>query len=72
MLDTAAGMSSQRGRAFLATNLSEGEPDREREEQDMITRWFDRAEFERMITDGEITDAQTLAGYTLLLLWERT
>jgi 8-oxo-dGDP phosphatase len=71
LLDVAPGMSSQRGRVFLATELSEGEHEREQEEQDMRSAWFPRAEFERMISREEITDAQSIAAYTLLLLHER-
>lgn len=71
-LDVAAGMSSQRGRVFLATDLTPGPPERELEEQDMHAEWFARADVERMITDGTITDAQSVAAYTLLLLHERT
>ena len=71
LLDVAPGISSQRGRAFLATDLSDGEPEREHEEQDMRSGWFHRAKFEAMIANGEITDAQSLAAYTLLLLHER-
>jgi 8-oxo-dGTP pyrophosphatase MutT (NUDIX family) len=72
LLDVAPGMSSQRGWVFLATDLTEGPHERELEEQDMRSAWFPRAEVERMITDGEITDAQTIAAYGLLLLWERS
>lgn len=71
LLDVAAGMSSQRGRVFLATDLTEGPHDREHEEQDMRTAWFTRAEFEHLVATGEITDAQSIAAYTLLLLTER-
>jgi 8-oxo-dGTP pyrophosphatase MutT (NUDIX family) len=70
-LDVAPGLSSQRGRVFLATELTEGPHEREHEEQDMRTAWVDRAEFEAMIERGEITDAQSIAAYTLLLLFER-
>lgn len=72
LLDVAAGMSSQRGRVFLATGLTEGTPERELEEQDMRTAWFTRPEFERMTLRAEITDAQSLAAYALLLLRERS
>ena len=68
MLDVAAGMSSQRGRVFLATDITEGEHDREHEEQDMRSAWFSRAALEQMIRDGEITDAQSVAAWALLLL----
>ncbi|WP_185011765.1 NUDIX domain-containing protein [Crossiella cryophila] len=70
LLDVAPGMSSQRGRVFLATELTAGEPARELEEQDMRTAWFARAEFEEMIASGQVTDAQSIAAYTLLLLHE--
>ena len=68
MLDVAPGMSSQRGRVFLATGITAGEHEREHEEQDMHSEWFSRAELERMMRDGAITDAQTIAAWTLLLL----
>jgi 8-oxo-dGDP phosphatase len=68
LLDVAPGMSSQRGRVFLATGVSEGPHDREHEEQDMRSAWFTRAEVEQMMRDGTITDAQTLAAWTLMLL----
>ena len=69
-LDVAAGMSSQRGWVFLATGLTEGEHEREPEEQDMHSAWFSRAELDRMIRDGDITDAQSLAALAFLLLRE--
>ncbi|MDD7933654.1 NUDIX domain-containing protein [Actinomycetospora straminea] len=68
LLDVAPGVSSQRGRAFLATDLTAGEPDREDTEADMRFAWVTRAEFEDRVRSGEITDAQTLAAYALLLL----
>ncbi|WP_199740581.1 NUDIX domain-containing protein [Saccharopolyspora rhizosphaerae] len=71
VLDVAPGMSSQRGRVFLATGLTEGAHEREHEEQDMRTAWFSRAEFEKMIAAGEVTDAQSIAAYGLLVLRER-
>lgn len=69
-LDVAPGMSSQRGWVFLATGLTEGEHEREHEEQDMHSEWFTRAEVERMIRDGGITDAQSIAAWAMLLLHE--
>ncbi|MET0135486.1 MAG: NUDIX hydrolase [Kibdelosporangium sp.] len=71
-LDVAPGISSQRGKVFLATELTAGEHEREIEEQDMRTAWFSRAEFEAMVRRGEITDSISLAAYSLLLLRERT
>jgi 8-oxo-dGTP pyrophosphatase MutT (NUDIX family) len=72
LLDVAAGMSSQRGHVYLATELTEGPHERELEEQDMRTDWVDRKDFEAMIRRREITDAQSIAAYTMLLLHERT
>jgi len=71
VLDVAPGQLSQRGRVYLATALTEGEPDREREEQDMRAAWFDRADFDAMVRRGDVCDAQSLAAYALLLLHER-
>jgi 8-oxo-dGTP pyrophosphatase MutT (NUDIX family) len=67
-VDIAPGMSSQRGHVFLATELTAGPPRREATEQDMRTAWFTVAEFEAMVRDGRIVDAQTLAAYLLLRL----
>ena len=67
-VDVAAGMSSQRGWVFLATGITEGEVEREHEEQDMRSAWFPREDLERMIRSGVIVDAQSIAAYGLLLL----
>lgn len=71
-LDVASGMSSQRGWVFLATDVREGDPDRELEEQDMRSDWFTRDQVEAMILAGEITDAQSVAAYAQLLLAEKS
>jgi len=68
LLDVAPGLSSQRGRAFLATEITEGRPEREDTEADMRFAWVTRADFEKRVRAGEITDAQTLAAYALLML----
>ncbi|MHA6784958.1 NUDIX domain-containing protein [Pseudonocardia saturnea] len=70
-LAIAPGMSSQREHVFLASELTEGPPDREHQEQDMRTAWFTVAAFEEMVRDGRIVDAQTLAAYLLLVLHDR-
>ncbi|MCW2685645.1 MAG: hydrolase [Mycobacterium sp.] len=70
-LDVAPGMSSQRGWVFLATDITEGDPEREHEEQDMHSDWFSRADVERMIRSGEITDSQSIAAFAQLMLSER-
>ncbi|CAN5234314.1 NUDIX hydrolase [soil metagenome] len=72
IVDIAPGMSSQRGRVFLAAGITEGEPDREHEEQDMRSAWFSRTEMEQMMRDGRLTDAQSLAAWALYLLHERS
>ena len=70
-LDVAPGMSSQRGWAYLATGITEGEHEREHEEQDMQSEWFSRTQLERLIRGGEITDAQSIAAWALFMLAER-
>jgi 8-oxo-dGTP pyrophosphatase MutT (NUDIX family) len=67
-LDSSPGTLTQRCAVFLASDLTAGEPDREPEEQDMVSAWFTRAEVEQMIKDGAICDAKSLAAYTLVLL----
>ena len=67
----AHGISGHGFNVFLATDLEQGSPSREVEEQDMRHQWFSRAEFERMIVNGQIKDDATTAAYTLLLLHER-
>ena len=66
LLDVAPGVSSQRGRVFLATGLSQGEPEREATEADMRASWVPRTDFEAMVRAGEVTDAQSIAAYALL------
>ena len=69
-LDVTPSMFSQRCRVFLATDLTQGAPQRELEEQDMQSAWFPRADVERMINDGTITDSKSIAAYALLLMRE--
>ncbi len=70
-LDLAPGMSSQRGWVFLATDLTEGQHQREPEEQDMRTAWFTDEQIDQMISAGVITDAQSIAAWMLLRLFDR-
>ena len=67
-LHGAHGMTGQGFHAWLATELTPGEPRREHEEQDMRTRWFSRGDFEQMIRDQRVTDDSTVAAYALLLM----
>ena len=64
----AYGFSNQRYHVFLATGLTQGETSREVEEQDMISQAFALIEVERMIRDGDIRDATTVAALGLLRL----
>lgn len=70
-LAVAHGMSCQYGEHWLATDLTQGEPDLEPEELGLRHEWVTRAEFEAMTRDGRIVDSSTLAAYALLLLAER-
>jgi 8-oxo-dGTP pyrophosphatase MutT (NUDIX family) len=67
-LHVANGTTGQVMHVFLATDLTAGAPQREVAEQDMRSQWFPRAEVERMLRDGTITDAPSLAAYLLLTL----
>jgi 8-oxo-dGTP pyrophosphatase MutT (NUDIX family) len=60
------GYCNQRGHVFLATNLQQGDTEREVTEQDMICRDFALAEFEAMIRDGTIREAMTISAFGLL------
>lgn len=64
----APGFVNQSCEVFLATGLTAGEPDRDPEEQGMLSRWFSREEFERMLHDGVVVDSVTLAAYARFLL----
>lgn len=62
----APGFCSQRYHVFLATELVQGDAALEPSEQDLISRAFPLAEVERMIRDGGIQDATTVAALGLL------
>ena len=64
----AYGYSNQGDHVYLATGLRRGDAAPDHEEQDLITRAMPLHEVERMIRDGEIKDATTLAAFTLLRL----
>ena len=61
----AYGYCTQGFDVYLATGLTEGDPDREPTEQDMIHRAFTDAEIADMIRSGAIVDAPSLAALTL-------
>jgi hypothetical protein len=60
------GYCNQRGHIFLATDLAQGETQREVSEQDMICRSFILADFEAMIRDGTVREAMTISAFGLL------
>jgi 8-oxo-dGTP pyrophosphatase MutT (NUDIX family) len=64
----AYGHSNQGYHVYLATGLEQGARDPDHEEQDLVTRPFPIFEVERMIRDGEIKDAATVAALGLLRL----
>ena len=66
----AYGFSTQGFDVWLATDLEHGETRRELGEQDMRLRKVSREGWERMLVDGEIKDAPSLAAYAMLLVGE--
>jgi 8-oxo-dGTP pyrophosphatase MutT (NUDIX family) len=68
MLYVAYGFCSQEMHAFVATDLTLGEPERELTEQDMVVARFPVQRFERMLRNGEIVDSLTHATYGLWLM----
>jgi 8-oxo-dGDP phosphatase len=69
-LDITPSTFNQRCRVFLATELTQGAPQRGPEEEDMRSACFSRGDVERMINDGTITDSKSIAAYGLLLVHE--
>jgi 8-oxo-dGTP pyrophosphatase MutT (NUDIX family) len=67
-LDITPSTFSQSCAVFLATDLAEGVPQRDLEEQDMRSAWFTRTQVERMMRDGSISDSKSIAAYALLLV----
>lgn len=70
-LKVANGLCSQGFDVFLATGLTEGEPDREATEQDMQHAFVPEDELVAMVRRGDVVDAVTLAAYALLQLDRR-
>ncbi|MEW2621599.1 NUDIX domain-containing protein [Streptomyces sp. NPDC048106] len=65
-LFAAYGYSDQGFNVILATGLTQGEPRLEPEEADLISRWFSEEEVWRMVAEGRVKDASTLAALALL------
>jgi len=66
----AYGFTRQRQHVFLATGLSQKETDRDAEEHDLVVRSVTVQEFERMMREGTIADASTVASWGLYLMWK--
>ncbi|GLX50755.1 ADP-ribose pyrophosphatase [Streptomyces hygroscopicus subsp. hygroscopicus] len=64
----AYGYASQGCHVFLAEELTQGPPEREASEADMRQCRAGPAEWRDLVRAGRITDAATLAAYTLLEL----
>lgn len=64
----AYGYATQGFHLFLAKGLCQGEPSREPEEQDLVSKSFELPVVEKMIREGEITDATTVSAFGLLRL----
>ncbi|SNY60275.1 NUDIX domain-containing protein [Paractinoplanes atraurantiacus] len=64
----AYGYSTQGFDVYLATELAEGEPNREATEQDMVHRAVTDDEITAMLRGGDIVDAPSLAALTLYRL----
>jgi len=67
-LAIANGFLRQAMHVYLATDLTQGEPRRESTESDMVHARVPLAEFERMMADGRVDDAETLAIWALAKL----
>ena len=61
------GFLAEKMTVFLAQDLTEGEQ-QPMDDERIETKWFDSAELDRMIRDGEIHDGKTLVAF---LVWQR-
>ena len=68
-LNSAPGYASNYFDAFLATGLTEGTPEREATEADMVHAWFSEDELHDMIRRGDFRDSNGVAALTLLHLY---
>src|SRR5690349_14385200 len=64
----AGGFCSQGFDLFHATELTEGQHEREDSEADMVQALVSESDFRAMIRDGVIVDAVTIAAYAVLRL----
>lgn len=69
-LDAGPGLLDHRFDAWLATDLTRGETDREPTESDMRVALVPEAELRDMIRTGRLTDSASVAAFALLTLRE--
>lgn len=67
VLDVAPGFTAQQTTIVLAEDLVDGEHERDATETDMMRAWWTRDEILRAIADGRMVDAQSVAGWGVLL-----
>jgi 8-oxo-dGTP pyrophosphatase MutT (NUDIX family) len=67
-LHHAGGFCSQGFSVFHATELTQGTPDREETEADMVHALVDESQFRAMILDGRIVDGPTITAYAVFRL----
>ena len=65
----AYGFARQKQHVYLASGLTQAMTDRDAEEHDLVVHSFAIEEFERMMREGTIADASTLAAWGLYQLW---
>jgi ADP-ribose pyrophosphatase len=70
MLWIAYGFTKQKQYVYLATGLSQKDTDRDAEEHDLAVHSVPIVEFERLMQDGTIADASTVAAWGLYRMWE--
>ncbi len=68
-LQIAYGVMNQRHHIFLAEDLTEGTPDPDAEETDLIVHRVSIREFEDMLLDGRVVDNCTVAAWGLYRVW---
>jgi ADP-ribose pyrophosphatase len=68
MLWIAYGFTRQKQHVFLASGLKQTNTDRDAEEHDLAVRSFAIEDFERMMREGMIADASTVAAWGLYRL----
>lgn len=70
VIDVAPGFTSQRSAVVLADDPRPGTACLEHEEQDLIGRWWTRDEVVEAIRTGVVVDAQTLAAWACLSVYD--